>query len=59
MDALTGRRVAIEALKLVHAPHRERGFDLRTGVDCVSLVVVALARPTWLVEVDVTAVIPE
>jgi enamine deaminase RidA (YjgF/YER057c/UK114 family) len=26
---------------------------------CTGLVVVALARPNWLVEIDATAVIPE
>ena len=26
---------------------------------CTGLVVVALARPTWLVEIDATAVIPD
>jgi enamine deaminase RidA (YjgF/YER057c/UK114 family) len=42
------------------AVYRTMGEYIR-GVHpvCTGLVVVALARPTWLVEIDATAVIPD
>lgn len=39
-----GDRIAAEALALVDTPFRLRGRDLRTGIDCVGLVLAALDR---------------
>ncbi len=39
-----GARIAAEALALVGTPFRLRGRDVRTGIDCVGLALLAFGR---------------
>jgi enamine deaminase RidA (YjgF/YER057c/UK114 family) len=59
------RHICKLVVYLTDIRHREAVYrvmgDYIEGVHpvCTGLVVVALARPTWLVEIDATAVIPD
>ena len=60
MDHLTKLVVYLTDVRHREAVYRTMGEYIR-GVHpvCTGLVVVALARPEWLVEIDATAVIPD
>lgn len=60
MDYLTKLVVYLTDIRHRQAVYKTMGEYIR-GVHpvCTGLVVVALARPEWLVEIDATAVIPE
>ncbi len=60
MDYVTKLVVYLTDIRHREAVYRTMGEYIR-GVHpvCTGLVVVALARPEWLVEIDATAVIPE
>lgn len=47
-----GERIAREAEKLVGAPFRLQGRDPATGLDCIGLVALALARARGIEHVD-------
>lgn len=60
MEHLTKLVVYLTDIRHREAVYRKMGEFIR-GVHpvCTGLVVVALARPEWLVEIDATAVIPD
>lgn len=60
MDHLVKLVVYLTDVRHREAVYRAMGSHIR-GVHpvCTGLVVVALARPEWLVEIDATAVIPD
>lgn len=60
MDYVTKLVVYLTDIRHRQAVYKTMGDYIR-GVHpvCTGLVVVALARPEWLVEIDATAVIPE
>jgi enamine deaminase RidA (YjgF/YER057c/UK114 family) len=60
MEHLTKLVVYLTDIRLREVVYRTMGEYIR-GVHpvCTGLVVVALARPEWLVEIDATAVIPD